>query len=231
MGEPINPEAWRWYYEEVGGSRCPIVDTWWQTETGGVMIVPLPIQGREGARGRETSGHTRRPQALPSRRFDEARLRDASLLRRAARRHQRAGRGEGGRVRGPPRYQGCRDAAETQPRRSRDAAELQPRSPSPPVLRRRRGRRPSATSSATTSGTSKPTSPSPASTSPASRHDEEVYRGHALPRPVLDVSAGDGCRRDEDGHYWITGRVDDVINVSGHRIGTAEVESAVVLNN
>jgi len=58
-----------------------------------------------------------------------------------------------------------------------------------------------------------------------------VYRGHALPRPVLDVSAGDGCRRDEDGHYWITGRVDDVINVSGHRIGTAEVESAVVLNN
>ena len=153
VGEPINPEAWQWYHRVVGDGRCPIVDTWWQTETGGILITPLP--GATDA---------------------EARLGDAAVLRRQAAARRRRGQGAGGRRR----------------RQSRA-------SPIP-------GRARCAPSTATTSASSRPIS-----------------------RPITGkYFTGDGCRRDEDGYYWITGRVDDVINVSGHRLGTAEVESALV---
>jgi len=154
VGEPINPEAWRWYYDVVGDGRCPIVDTWWQTETGGILITPL------------------------------------------------AG-----------------------------AVDLKPGSASKPFF----GVRPALVDA-----------------------NGQVLEGEAEGNLVLTASwpgqmrtvygdhqrfietyfktypgnyfTGDGCRRDADGYYWITGRVDDVINVSGHRIGTAEVESALVLH-
>ena len=152
VGEPINPEAWLWYHRVVGDERCPVVDTWWQTETGGIMISPLP-----GATSLEAG------------------LGDAA----AAGRHAGAGRRRG---------QGGRGAAEgnlASPTLARPDAHA---------------------STATTSASSRPTSrPSPAC-----------------------YFTGDGARRDADGYYWITGRVDDVINVCGHRMGTAEVESALV---
>jgi len=152
VGEPINPEAWRWYHEVVGDARCPIVDTWWQTETGGIMITPL------------------------------------------------AG-----------------------------AVALKPGSASLPFF-----------------------GVQPALVDPNGEHLEGAAEGNLVlldswPGQMRSVYGdhqrfidtyfrtypgtyftGDGCRRDEDGYYWITGRVDDVINVSGHRIGTAEVESALV---
>ena len=152
VGEPINPEAWRWYYEVVGDSRCPIVDTWWQTETGGILISPLP-----GA-GPLKPGSATKP--LPGIR---AALVDAE---------GRAVEGEG---------EGNLVLLDSWPGQMRT-----------------------------------------------------VYGDHARfietyfsTYPGMYFT-GDGARRDADGDYWITGRVDDVLNISGHRIGTAEVESALV---
>ncbi len=152
VGEPINPEAWEWYHRVVGDDRCPIVDTWWQTETGGILITPLP----------------RRHQA-------EARLGDAAVLRHQAgacrRRGQSAGR----------RHQ----------RQSLHCGFW------PGQMRTVYG-------------------------------DHQRFVDTYFKAYPGKYFTGDGCRRDEDGYYWITGRVDDVINVSGHRLGTAEVESALV---
>ena len=154
VGEPINPEAWIWYHEHIGGGRCPIVDTWWQTETGAIMISPLPGRHHHQAR----LGH------LPA----------AGHRRRAGRRGRRT--------------------------RSSGAAATS-RSPG-------RGRRCSAASGATRSATRTPTGAS--------------YPGRYF--------AGDGAKLDDDGYLWVLGRVDDVMNVSGHRISTTEVESALVDN-
>jgi acetyl-CoA synthetase len=151
VGEPINPEAWEWYHRVVGDERCPIVDTWWQTETGGILITPLP-----GATAQAGFG-------------------DAAVLRRGARDRRCRRQGAGRRVRGQSLH-----------RRSW-----------PGQMR-------------------------------------TVYGDHARFEQTYFSTykgkyfTGDGCRRDADGYYWITGRVDDVINVSGHRMGTAEVESALV---
>nr|MBO2467398.1 acetate--CoA ligase [Xanthomonadaceae bacterium] len=152
VGEPINPEAWRWYYEVVGDGRCPIVDTWWQTETGGILISPLP-----GATDLKPGSAT-----LPFFGVRPA-LVDANgqLLEGAA---------EGNLV-----------LLDSWPGQMR-----------------------------TVYGDHQ-------------RFIDTYFRTY----PGMYFT-GDGCRRDEDGYYWITGRVDDVINVSGHRIGTAEVESALV---
>ena len=154
VGEPINPEAWRWYYDVVGEGRCPIVDTWWQTETGGIMIASLPgaLPQKPGAAGRPFFGI--RPQVVDA---------DGQV---------REGEAEGILV-----------IADSWPGQART-----------------------------------------------------VYRNHGRFINTYFTAyegkyfTGDGCRRDADGTYWITGRVDDVINVSGHRMGTAEVESALVLH-
>jgi len=154
VGEPINPEAWEWYYRVVGEERCPIVDTWWQTETGGIMITPLP-----GARALKPGSAT-----LP---FFGVVL---ALLDGDG--QEIEGRGEGSLV-----------IKKSWPGQMR-----------------------------TVFGDHK-------------RFKEtyfSTYPGYYF--------TGDGARRDDDGYYWITGRVDDVINVSGHRLGTAEVESALVLH-
>ena len=154
VGEPINPEAWEWYYEVVGDSRCPIVDTWWQTETGGHMITPLP-----GATDLKPGSAT-----FPFFGVDLALLNE-----------------EGKEIEGP------------------GAGYLVIKSSWPGQIR-------------------------------------TVYGDH---QRMIDTYfsqyagyyfTGDGASRDEDGYYWITGRVDDVLNVSGHRMGTAEVESALVLH-
>mgnify|MGYP002641071901 CR=1 FL=1 len=153
VGEPINPEAWTWYNRVVGKECCPIVDTWWQTETGGIMITPLP-----GATPTKPGSAT-----LPFFGVEPVVLND------------KGEEIEGNGVEGI----------------------LAIKTPWPGQLRTMYG-----------------------------NHDrfQEVYF------QMFDgyYFAGDGCRRDEDGYYWITGRVDDVINVSGHRMGTAEVESALV---
>jgi acetyl-CoA synthetase len=155
VGEPINPEAWEWYYNVVGEGRCPIVDTWWQTETGGILITPLP-----GATPLKPGSATRpffgvQPALVNA---------DGQVLQ---------GAGDGNLV-----------IADSWPGQMRT-----------------------------------------------------VYKDHqrfvqtyfsAYPGTYF---TGDGCRRDEDGYYWITGRVDDVINVAGHRMGTAEVESALVAHS
>jgi len=152
VGEPINPEAWEWYFNVVGDGRCPIVDTWWQTETGGILITPLP-----GATALKPGSATR-----PFFGVQPALVDDKGVLLEGA--------GTGNLV-----------ILDSWPGQSRT------------VFR---------------------------------DHERFVqtyfsaYRGQYF--------TGDGCRRDEDGYYWITGRVDDVINVSGHRMGTAEVESALV---
>jgi acetyl-CoA synthetase len=154
VGEPINPEAWRWYHEVVGEGRCPIVDTWWQTETGGQMISPLP-----GATALKPGSAT-----LPLPGVDPQ-IVDA----------------EGQVLHGATEGNLC--IARSWPGQMRTVW---------------------------------------------GDHERffqtyfTTYRGKYF--------TGDGCRRDEDGYYWITGRVDDVINVSGHRMGTAEVESALVLH-
>ena len=155
VGEPINPEAWRWYHQVVGDERCPIVDTWWQTETGGILITPLP-----GATPTKPGSAT-----LP---FFGVRPVIIDDLGQEA---------EGNGVQG----------------------RLAIKYPWPGMLR-------------TTYG--------------SHERFQEVYFS------TFDgyYFSGDGARRDEDGYYWITGRVDDVINVSGHRMGTAEVESALVLH-
>ena len=152
VGEPINPVAWLWYYNVVGDGRCPIVDTWWQTETGGIMITPLP-----GATSLKPGSATRpffgvRPQLIDA---------EGAIIE-----------GEG---------DGALCITDSWPGQVRT------------VYRDHR------------------------------RYMEtyfSTYRGKYF--------TSDGCRRDGDGYYWITGRVDDVLNVSGHRLGTAEVESALV---
>jgi acetyl-CoA synthetase len=152
VGEPINPEAWRWYYEVVGDSRCPVVDTWWQTETGGILISPLP-----GATDLKPGSAT-----LPFFGVQPALVNaDGEVLEGAT---------EGNLV--------LRDSWPGQMR--------------------------------TVYGDHQ-------------RFIDTYFRTYPG-----SYFTGDGCRRDADGYYWITGRVDDVINVSGHRIGTAEVESALV---
>ena len=154
VGEPINPEAWRWYHEVVGESRCPIIDTWWQTETGGAMIAPMP-----GATDLKPGSATRPLPGVDPQLVDP----EGNVLHGAT---------EGNLV-----------IARSWPGQMRT-----------------------------------------------------VWGDHARFFQTYFTTypgkyfTGDGCRRDEDGYYWITGRVDDVINVSGHRMGTAEVESALVLH-
>lgn len=152
VGEPINPEAWRWYYEVVGEKRCPIVDTWWQTETGGILITPLPgaIDQKPGAATLPFFGI--QPEVLDT---------------------------EGNVLEGPS--EGILAITDSWPGQSRTIF---------------------------------------------GDHDRFVRTYFSTFEGKYFT--GDGCRRDEDGYYWITGRVDDVINISGHRMGTAEVESALV---
>ncbi|MGF6420463.1 acetyl-CoA synthetase [Stenotrophomonas sp. AN71] len=152
VGEPINPEAWRWYYDVVGDSRCPIVDTWWQTETGGILISPLA-----GAMDLKPGSAT-----LPFFGVQPALVNADGEIK--------DGPTEGNLI--------IRDSWPGQMR--------------------------------TVYGDHQ-------------RFIDTYFRTYPG-----SYFTGDGCRRDEDGYYWITGRVDDVINVSGHRIGTAEVESALV---
>ena len=155
VGEPINPEAWKWYHEVVGESRCPIVDTWWQTETGGILITPLP-----GATATKPGSATKPFFGVQPVLVDN----------------------ENGIIEGAAEGSLCINASWPGQMRS-------------------------------------------------------VYGDH---QRFIDTYfatfegryfTGDGARRDEDGYYWITGRVDDVINVSGHRMGTAEVESALVAHS
>ena len=152
VGEPINPEAWEWYYRVIGQERCPIVDTWWQTETGGMMIAPLPTAtpNKPGSASRPMFG-------VQPALFDA----DGNELE---------GANEGNLV--------IKDSWPSQAR--------------------------------TVYGDHK-------------RFIETYFSAYNNV-----YFTGDGCRRDEDGYYWITGRVDDVLNVSGHRLGTAEIESALV---
>ncbi len=152
VGEPINPEAWMWYHKNVGRERCPIVDTWWQTETGGILITPLPgaIPTKPGSATLPFFGV--KPVLLTP---------------------------EGKRIDGPGSGVLCLEE------------------PWPGIMRTVYGQH--------------------------ERFKETYFSSYAGL-----YFTGDGCRRDEDGYYWITGRVDDVINVSGHRMGTAEVESALV---
>ncbi len=152
VGEPINPEAWMWYYEKVGRGRCPIVDTWWQTETGGILITPLP------------GAHTLKPGSA-SRPFFGV---EPIILRDDG---SECALNEGGKL--------CITA------------------PWPAMLRTMWG-----------------------------DHDRFVDTYFTMFNGMYFT--GDGCRRDPDGDYWLMGRIDDVVNVSGHRIGTAEVESALV---
>ncbi|MCO5052378.1 MAG: acetate--CoA ligase [Verrucomicrobiae bacterium] len=152
VGEPINPEAWMWYYRVVGQSRRPIVDTWWQTETGGIMISPFP-----GASVLKPSSANR-----PFFGVEPVVLRD--------------------------------DGTECAPN---EGGKLCMKKPWPGLMR-------------TTWGD----------------HDRFVDTYFTMFKDLY--FSGDGCRVDEDGDYWLMGRVDDVVNVSGHRIGTAEVESALV---
>ncbi|MGN6551612.1 MAG: acetate--CoA ligase, partial [Pararhizobium sp.] len=152
VGEPINPEAWEWYYNVVGEKRCPIVDTWWQTETGGIMITPLP-----GATDLKPGSATRPFFGIKPQLVD----------------------GEGTVIEGAGDGNLC--ITDSWPGQMR-----------------------------TVYG------------------DHERFVQTYFSTYKGKYFTGDGCRRDEDGYYWITGRVDDVINVSGHRMGTAEVESALV---
>ncbi len=154
VGEPINPEAWQWYYQVVGESRCPIVDTWWQTETGGIMISALPgaTPLKPGSATRPLFG------IVPALLDDEGKVVD--------------GEAEG---------------------------SLVISRPWPGMLRT------------------------------IYRNQQRFIDTYLAPHPGYYTS-GDGARRDKDGYYWITGRIDDVMNISGHCIGTAEVESALVLH-
>ena len=155
VGEPINPEAWEWYHRVVGDGRCPIVDTWWQTETGGILITPLP-------------GATRLKPGSATRPFFgcQPQLVDA----------------EGKVLEGATSGNLC--IIDSWPGQMR-----------------------------TVFG------------------DHQRFIDTYFKTYPGKYFTGDGCRRDEDGYYWITGRVDDVINVAGHRMGTAEVESALVAHS
>ena len=155
VGEPINPEAWLWYYNVVGDGRCPIVDTWWQTETGGILITPLP-----GATDLKPGSATRPFFGIKPIIVDT----DGNVLDGAT--------------------TGNLCLAESWPGQMRTVY---------------------------------------------GDHDR-FFQTYFATFPGRYFT-GDGCRRDEDGYYWITGRVDDVINVSGHRMGTAEVESALVAHS
>jgi len=152
VGEPINPEAWEWYYRVVGDSRCPVVDTWWQTETGGIMITPLPgaIAQKPGSATKPFFGIV--PQIVDA---------DGKVLEGECSGNLCIAKSWPGQIR---TVYGDHDRFE--------------------------------------------------------KTYFSAYKGKYF--------SGDGCRRDADGYYWITGRVDDVINVSGHRMGTAEVESSLV---
>jgi acetyl-CoA synthetase len=152
VGEPINPEAWMWYHKHIGGERCPIVDTWWQTETGGHLITPLPGVNtlKPGSASRPFFG------------VEPVVLRD--------------------------------DGTECAPN---EGGKLCIKTPWPGIMR-------------TTWGD----------------HDRFINTYFSTFKNMYFT--GDGCRVDADGDYWLLGRVDDVVNVSGHRIGTAEVESALV---
>ncbi|MGE3866987.1 MAG: acetate--CoA ligase [Hyphomonadaceae bacterium] len=152
VGEPINPEAWLWYHRVVGDGRCPIVDTWWQTETGGVLITPLP-----GATALKPGSATRPFFGVKPALVDA----DGAFLEGAA------------------------------------TGNLVLLDSWPGQMRTVYGDH--------------------------ARFFDTYFRAY----PGMYFT-GDGCRRDEDGYYWITGRVDDVLNVSGHRLGTAEIESALV---
>ncbi|HEX2796284.1 MAG TPA: acetate--CoA ligase [Immundisolibacter sp.] len=154
VGEPINPEAWEWYHRVVGEGRCPIVDTWWQTETGGILISPLP-----GATALKPGSATRPLFGI------EPALMDANG-------EELAGAASG---------------------------NLVLKRSWPGMMRSVYG-------------------------------DHQRFIDTYLKAYPGYYFTGDGCRRDADGYYWITGRVDDVINVSGHRLGTAEIESALVLH-
>ena len=152
VGEPINPEAWRWYYEVVGNSNCPIVDTWWQTETGGILITPIPgaIPAKPGSATLPFFGVE--PAILDNEGNEQDGVASGPLVIKAA---------------------------------------------WPGIMRTVYG------------------------------HHERFKETYFAMFPGY-YTTGDGAKRDEDGYYWITGRIDDVINVSGHRMGTAEVESALV---
>ncbi|MEM7569937.1 MAG: AMP-binding protein, partial [Pseudomonadota bacterium] len=152
VGEPINPEAWNWYHEVVGHGECPIVDTWWQTETGGMMITPLP-----GATDLKPGSATRPFFGVQPALVD----------------------GEGKELEGAT--EGNLIIKDSWPGQARSVYG-----------------------------------------------DHERFIQTYFQTYPGTYFTGDGCRRDADGYYWITGRVDDVINVSGHRMGTAEVESALV---
>jgi acetyl-CoA synthetase len=152
VGEPINPEAWIWYHENIGAKRCPIVDTWWQTETGNIMITPLP-----GATPTKPGSATLPFFGIVPEVVDE----------------------QGKAV---PRNSG---------------GKLVIRQPWPSMLRGLWG-------------------------------DNERYKQVYWTEVPGSYFTGDGCRQDKDGYFWIVGRIDDVLNVAGHRIGTAEVESAIV---
>jgi acetyl-CoA synthetase len=152
VGEPINPEAWNWYHQKIGGGKCPIVDTWWQTETGAILISPLP-----GATPCKAGTAT-----LPFFGIDAAILDDAGKECKA---------GQDGRL----------------------------------VIRK----------------------PWPSMTRTIYGDKERYKKTYWSDYPGL-YTAGDGARRDKDGNFWIIGRLDDVLNVSGHRLGTAEIESALV---
>ena len=158
VGEPINPEAWMWYHKNIGREKCPIVDTWWQTETGGILITPLP-----GAWPTKPGSAT-----LP---FFGV---DAVVLK--------------------PRGSGSEPAVEAG---VNEGGELCIRRSWPGIMRG------------------------------VYKDPERFYNTYFVQQPGFYFS-GDGARRDEDGYFWLLGRVDDVVNVSGHRIGTAEVESALV---
>ena len=158
VGEPINPEAWMWYHRVIGKERCPIVDTWWQTETGGIAITPLP-----GAWPTKPGSAT-----LPFFGIDAVVLRGRASVDEPA---VTAGINEGG--------------------------ELCIRGSWPGLMRGVYG------------------------------EPGRFYSAYFIQQPGFYFS-GDGARRDEDGYFWLMGRIDDVVNVSGHRIGTAEVESALV---
>ena len=155
VGEPINPEAWEWYFHVVGDTRCPIVDTWWQTETGSILITPLP-----GATDLKPGSATRPFFGVQPVVLDE----------------------QGKEIDGP------------------GSGVLAIKASWPSQIRSVYG------------------------------DHQRMIDTYFKPYPGYYFT-GDGARRDEDGYYWITGRVDDVINVSGHRIGTAEVESALVLHD
>ncbi len=152
VGEPINPEAWKWYHKRIGGGRCPIVDTWWQTETGAIMITTLPgaAASKPGSAGLPFFG-------VVPKVFDDN--------------GKEVPKGHGG--------------------------KLVLTEPWPSMLRTLYG-------------------------------DDKRYKDQYWSEYKDVYFCGDGCRQDKDGYWWIVGRIDDVLNVSGHRLGTAEIESALV---